>query len=92
MWAAFWRGFLKSLSELQKKIIAYNFFCSAIRVPRIIQTAPEMKTSDDSWSNAFDPKGKFEVKVSKRCYYFLEPLQKSGPKVAHFYCMKAYRE
>ena len=50
------------------------------------------QTLYNSWSNAFDPKEKFEWKLSKRCYYFLEPPPKSGPKVAHFYCMKAYRD
>ena len=50
------------------------------------------ETLYNSWSNAFDPNEKFEWKVSKRCYYFLEPPQKSGPKIAHFYCMKAYRD
>ena len=29
---------------------------------------------------AFDPKEKFEFKVSKRCYYFIEPQKKVGPK------------
>ena len=50
------------------------------------------QTLYNSWSNAFDPKEKFELKVSKRCYYFLEPLQKSGPKAAYFYCVKSYRD
>ena len=46
----------------------------------------------NSWSNAFDPKEKFESEVSKRCCYFLEPRKKVGPKVDYFYCRKAYRD
>ena len=45
----------------------------------------------NSWSNTFDPKEKFELKVSKRCYYFLEPPPKSGPKIAHFLLYEAYK-
>ena len=43
-------------------------------------------------SNAFDPKEKVEGKVSKRFSDFDEPPKKVHPKVAHFYCGKAYRD
>ena len=43
-------------------------------------------------SNAFDPKEKFEGKVSKRLSYFLGRSKKVGPKVVLFYCGKAYRD
>jgi len=35
------------LPELQKKIIAYNFFLTGPGVPLIIERTSEMKTSDD---------------------------------------------
>ena len=41
-------------------------------------------------SNAFDPKGQAEGKISKRLSYFRDLSKKVDPKVVHFYCRKAY--
>ena len=46
----------------------------------------------NSWTFAFDLKEKVEVKVYQRSYYFLRSRKKVGPKVAYFYCGKAYRD
>ena len=66
------------------------FFSVAIDIE--VEISLEIESNYVPGSNAFDPAKKFEVKVSKRLSYFFEPPKKVGPKMVHFYCMKAYRD
>ena len=65
-----------------------RFFSIARSLPRMVLN----EYLSCSGHFAFDPKEKFELKVSNRCYYFLEPPDKIGRKAHIFYCMKAYRD
>ena len=65
-------------------------YYASIGIDTEISLEIETKYDIVSGSNAFNPKVKFEGKVSKRHSYFLGPSKKVGPKMIHFYCMKAY--
>ena len=78
--------FLDSVSERSKTF----FYFAAIDIETEISLEIESKYVPGS--NASNPKEKFEGKVSKRLSDFCEPPKKVGPKVAHFYCGKAYRD
>ena len=49
-----------------------------------VEISLEIKTIYIFWSKAFDPKEKFEGKVSKRLSYFLGRSKKVGPKNGTF--------
>ena len=66
------------------------FYFAAIDIETEISL--RLQTLYNSWSNAFDLKEKVELEVSKRLSYFRAPRKKVGPRVAYFYCRKAYRD
>ena len=78
--------FLDSVSQRSD----FLFYFAGIGIDTEISL--EIETKYVSGSNAFDPKAKVEGKVSKRHSYFLGHSKKVGPKMVHFYCMKAYRD
>ena len=71
--------FLDSVSQWSKTF----FYFSGVDIDTEISL--EIETKYIAGSNAFDPKEKFEGKVSKRLSDFDEPPKKVGPKVTHPY-------
>ena len=61
------------------------FYFAAIDIQTEISL--RLQTLYNSWTNAFDPKEKVEVKVSKRPSYFFDLWKKVGPKVAYPYSL-----
>ena len=77
------------LDSVSQQIQNWNYF-AAVDIRTGISL--EMETKYIAGSNAFDPKRFYKKKVSKRLSYFHHLSKKVGPKMIHFYCMKAYRD